>query len=177
MMLVGNGWAFIHIPKCGGTSVRGVLKGREIKEVLPMYPEHTVDHRYHWIAKNQPPGRVFCFVRHPLDWLKSYWTMRMKEQPNKNKVLDQYLIGDFEVFVRRVCRFQPGYVGRMFDAYTEYATEIYKLEQGIDKVLSSILERRVTSFVKNKGNTPSHTKRTQIMVARSESYAIEKYGY
>ena len=181
-MLQGNGWNFIHIPKCGGTSIRNVLRKEchfeEIATVLPMVPENTVAHRYHWVSSMRCEGRTFCFVRHPVAWFMSYWAMRMIEKKrNERMVLNRYWSSDFNTWARRVCQHQRGYVTRMFEAYTERASEIYRLEDGINPVLSDILGRKIEVEHRNSGKLPHCNATTRKLIIKSEIATIRKYGY
>jgi len=181
-MLVGDGWAFVHIPKCGGSTVRAILKGWECVEVLPMFPRNTVDHGFHWVGQNVHPGS-FTFVRHPVIWLCSYWSERAKEsRKSKNihmriQLLDRLWTPDPSLFLTRVAINAPGYVGELFDAYTAYAVNVHRLEDGIDHVLSDILGKPVSAPIKNTGWAPKVTERARRLVISSERAALEKYGY
>lgn len=132
-MLVGKGWAFIHIPKCGGTTIRAVLQGREVADYLPMIPDQTVDHRFHWLSHCRPRGEVFTVVRKPHRWLLSYWNMRSKEERKPWRALDRLWSDDPDEFIQRVAREQPGYIGRMFHAYMPWpGIRVHRLEDGLN---------------------------------------------
>lgn len=175
-MLVGDGWAFVHVPKCGGTTVRSVLREHEVSEVLPLQDEATVSHRFHWVARARPPGRVFCFVRHPAAWLRSYWCMRVTEgRRDPRKVLDALWSSDLDAWALRVCEERPGYVGRLFEAYTACCTEVYRLELGVGPVLSSVIRRYIRVPQLNRGRPATFAPATLAAIAHSERAAIKRY--
>ena len=118
-MLIGDGWAFIHTPKCGGTTLRAHLKGREVSEWLPMQGRHTVDHPFHWLARERPDGWVFTVQRSPESWLRSYWGHRMRHGWRDGMFLDQFRDDDLNEFMLRVARNATGYITDMFDAYAK----------------------------------------------------------
>jgi len=183
-MLVGNGWAFIHIPKCGGAAVRSVLSGWECVDVLPLFPRNTVSHGFHWVAKDVHPGS-FTFVRHPVTWLASYWSERGKEFLHDQEsvrisiqLLDRLWSPDPDLFLARVAYNLPGYVGELFDAYAAYAVSVHRLEDGIAPVLSKLLGvDHVHVQTKNAGWSPKVSDRASRLIMASEKAAIEKYGY
>lgn len=180
VVLVGDGWAFVHIPKCGGTTVRSILKGYEIIETLPMFPDNTVEHGFHWVGSYVYPGS-FTFVRHPVDWLCSYWSERNNEVKNNGKiqssnvVLNRLWTPDINLFLTRVSINSPGYVSSVFSAYTAFAESVYRLEDGIDEVLSTITGRRIVTQQKNRGDIPEINNKARRLVEVSEHKAITRY--
>jgi len=173
-MLVGKGWAFIHIPKCGGTTIRAVLQGREVADYLPMVPENTVDHRYHWLSHLRPRGDVFTVVRKPHRWLLSYWAMRSKEERMDWRVLDRLWSDDPDVFIQRVAVKEPGYIGRMFQAYTPWpGIKVHRLEDGLDW-LRNYTDQPVTR--RNMGHPPPISDESIAAISESESDLLAR-GY
>lgn len=176
-MLVGRGWAFIHIPKCGGTTVRGVLEGREVSEWLPMVPRHTVSHRFHWLAHSRPPGEVFTFVRRPHRWLLSYWCMRSKEERKAWRVLDALWSDDHDEFMQSVATKEPGYIGQMYDAYMPYpGIKVHTLEgRKMAGVLRTYAGREVVIEPKNKGFPPPISDESIAAINESEAALLAKF--
>jgi hypothetical protein len=177
-VLVGDGWAFVHIPKCGGTTVRSVLRGVEVSDILPMADEATVSHPCHWVSYAQQRERVFCFVRHPAHWLRSYWTMRASEsRRNPKMVLDQLWSDDMDTWILRVCHERPGYVGRLFTAYAAHCSEVYKLEDGLDSVLASITVVKKQVVPRNYQKKIPISASAHHAVKVSERVIMQKYCY
>jgi hypothetical protein len=128
---------FIHVPKTGGTWVVDAIKAAGI-ESESKFNKHATWYEI-WCNPRQdnfdPTSiPVFAFVRHPFEWLRSYWRFREgariasghgpveKWQPHYaahhiNQQVDYCAHWEFEVFLERVLERCPGYVSRMFDAY------------------------------------------------------------
>lgn len=142
-MLVGDGWAFVHIAKCAGTTTRSILSGREVAEVMPEAAKTCSAHPYHMIGRERPPGRVFTFIRHPVGWMRSYYDMRLHEgHRNPEKALDALWSDNPDQWALRVCEAMPGHVGRLFDAYIDYCTEVHTLLK-VHQVLRSIVRHGI----------------------------------
>ena len=178
-MLVGDGWAFIHVPKCGGTAVRSVLSGTEVGKVRPMgncWPDHSPWHRIDWI---RPRGRVFCMVRRPADWIRSYWTDQSPERVGAARYLHRFWDDDLNVFVANLCAGHPGYVSALYREYTRYPnTRVFRIEDGLAGALNWATGQDYDAPRINASGTPAWLNaRSRQLVEESEQCAIEKYGY
>lgn len=175
-MLIGDGWAFVHVPKCGGTTVRRALRGREVADVLPMFPRNTVDHRFHWVMQGVASG-AFGFVRHPATWLASYWSERKREGAIRyDRFLDRLWSDDVSEFVLRVALNAPGYVGEMFEAYSQYGF-LYRLEDGIAPVLKKYAPGHGPISHQNRGERSPLSQLAVDAVAKSEAATLKRWGY
>jgi len=132
----GNGWSFVHVPKCGGTwvvetvNLNGLGYTPHEKGERPgghdwpignrVDPERLLTVRYEAIHF---PGRLrFATVRHPVSWYNSYYQYRMGEHGFKGRVLildrmkqDFRRVPPFPDFVHWTVRNYPGYLGRLYD--------------------------------------------------------------
>ena len=154
-MLVGDGWAFIHIPKCGGTTIRAHLKGREVSQVLPMQGYNTVDHTFHWVAANRPEGRIFTVTRSPVSWLRSYWGHRMRHGWRDEMELDKHRTNSLDEFMLRVAQHDPGYVSLLLDTYVNFYVgnvEVFDISQ-MQKALKYATGRTVSLRHSNRGRS------------------------
>lgn len=76
---------FIHIPKTGGTSVKKILsekmiiKGFKIKGELVKYNKVTHIGINKEQFKKYKDYYKFVFVRHPYDWIKSYYNFHLNK--------------------------------------------------------------------------------------------------
>jgi len=106
---------FIHIPKCGGTSIQSILWN--VGCIKDKDQEFTTPHNGHLFASQMPQdNRVnFTFVRNPITWWHS-WYHWNKMQPLsrfsgdelKSKSFDQWIddygqfwLGKFTMLVKR----------------------------------------------------------------------------
>jgi hypothetical protein len=112
---------FLHAPKTGGTWVRQALRaaGLAARE-WPDAPHcHATRDDFRPAEYGDLPA--FAFVRHPAEWLRSYWVYKMGvdwQRPNKFDRKLRDCRSTFDGFVRGVLeREPPGYVGRLFSRY------------------------------------------------------------
>ncbi len=120
----------MHIPKTGGTWVTEVLGVA------------GVPNKYLW-RRSQPPGPsigtyravspahadlaatsdygdryTFAFVRHPLDWWRSFWAFRMRMGWQRDHPIDALASSpDFDEFIRRVVEHLDGHLAKRFSTY------------------------------------------------------------
>ena len=127
---------FYHTPRTGGISVKEAIrlsginydrtKHSQVKNRLKMYTEHATPDGT--IAEDKDGLFSFCFVRHPIDWYKSFWSFRVaKGHVQIRNPLDYYCWDTiFERFVANALDYYPD----------GYVTELYKLFVGenLDKV-------------------------------------------
>lgn len=107
---------FLHIPKTGGTWVKAAI------EKAGLAVDHADD--YHADLSKirndvRSQGKIlFAFVRHPVEWVRSYWAFR-KETRRFNDAFDPMVWAEeFDVFSRRVVAFEPrGMINVHFDRY------------------------------------------------------------
>jgi hypothetical protein len=115
---------FLHVPKTGGTWVTGAVLASGVPATAPDAPHYAAAYSAtgHASLADVPEFadrfRV-AFVRHPLDWWRSYWGHRMREGVwHEDEELDR-LAGheDFNEFVRRVIEHAPYRLGSMYDNF------------------------------------------------------------
>lgn len=129
----------LHIPKCGGTFVEFMLKRLGVPHKTPepiggQCPLHGLASNY------APASRTVCVVRHPVDWIESWW--RYNVGGTYNPADFNYIIpyatelvpihnrvGDnFQELVETILSECPGILSRMYENYTKDCDAVARLE-------------------------------------------------
>ncbi len=113
MIVANERLVFMHVPKTGGIwAVRAMVAAgvplRELTE-LPVHP------RLEELPSSDARFR-FAFVRHPLDWWRSYWGYRMRVGWEDWDVDRLAGCDDFGEFIERLLIHMPGKASEMFEA-------------------------------------------------------------
>ncbi len=119
MATIGDGYLFVHLPKCAGTWITEVLTAKADGRQL--------SHKHATPAELDPTSfngrRTFTFVRHPLTWYQSRWAFRMLNGWQPAHAMDRAAMSnDFNEFVRLACAAKPGgWLAGEVEAFTESA--------------------------------------------------------
>jgi hypothetical protein len=121
---------FWHIPKTGGRWVLEALSRRRacagLSRVKRVQPEEKPLMLF---GHHAPPGQVaeelkrdrfhFCFVRHPINWYRSWWAYRVRRgRTDKRHYADRYHREDCDEFVNVMLDEHPnGFVTELFQLY------------------------------------------------------------
>ncbi len=134
-MLLLRRSVFLHIPKTGGDWVRAALRNAGVLQGLPRQhsPDKHLTREESIVARGN--RRPFCFVRHPLSWLESFWrysggTTQDCRKPREYDWRTQNANGRamlgpvcdcydpwFDRFIEKVTTMRPGYVGWLYSQY------------------------------------------------------------
>lgn len=121
--VLGDGFAFIHIPKTGGTwATHAMIEARiPLREPEVENPHDDYAAKGHAQLGDLPDADVFtfAFVRHPLDWWRSFWGHRMREgwiYP-EHEIDSRAASEDFDDFIDQVVRNLPGWLGEFYERY------------------------------------------------------------
>ena len=104
-VLLGKDFVYLHMPKCGGGTVRRVLLDVLPKGQVRKGPHPHVHPGWQLIPPEAAGRQVFCHVRNPWDWYVS-WYWFSSRQPPKTAKLWVSAFGDqpdFPTFLRRAC--------------------------------------------------------------------------
>src|ERR1700756_3387567 len=97
--------AYIHLPKTGGTWVMHAVRAVGIPTFAPdpLGDQHYSSHGHAGLRDIHVGDRLsIAFVRHPLDWWRSYWADRMRRGWMRENGIDVAAASDdFNDFVGR----------------------------------------------------------------------------
>jgi len=174
-VLIGRGWAFIHIPKCGGTAIRSYLPGSEVGALMPLGKSCAIFSPLHRMPARRPARRIFTVVRHPADWIRSYWL----NPSTQDRYLQRYWSDDLDEFVWRLCSGRPGYVGALYQAHIAWPyIKVFRLEDGLEQALAWVGVHVPRMQAVNKSVPgPQLSAKSRRLIAASEVGAISRFGY
>lgn len=177
----------LHIPKTGGTFVRNYLQeagmDHGVEKLLEKAHVHGQDLRD---RLGQTEDLIFCFVRHPLTWYRSYWESKQRISDRSGGWLDEQVDLPWHQFIGRIITDRPGYLTGFFNGYTEICRFVGKqenLRHDLDTVLKylRIPYDRDLLFSKPSENViPSDKKYTLAeirAIMQSEEKIIKMYDY
>lgn len=144
---------FVHIPKCGGSSISKVfqknnweesfsVRGKSLSEIE--YLKSSPQHYHGEIIKNifeiSKFNKIFTIVRNPFNRLKSefYWQLNNEISTNKspedwfNNVLEKYNQNNY-IYDNHI---------RPQNEFILEKIHIFKLEEGLKKVYEYIFDQR-----------------------------------
>ncbi len=223
-LLLKSGAVFLHIPKTGGSWITKVLTEQKLVRANFGHKHATFDRVLfrenfeksyklipsmlgRWFMKNFGRDRrrneyMFCFVRHPLKWLESFWRfckgldwnawgeVRSRTLWHPNAILNGLGHDEFSPFVGNVIRRRPGYVSELFASYTQAGIDfIGRQENLVDDlicVLKHLNENFDEDFVRtyrevNASHTPKEavhwTPEIRRAALQTELPALLHYGY
>lgn len=121
---------FLHIPKVAGTFLRQLLTElTTVRAIAHVHDQLETVRRYNPEVWAKRPF-VFCFVRHPASWYRSYWRYRTGDCYKKNwepfdighvtECIDSCGSDDLETFVLNCLKKYPGFVTEFFKSYYKY---------------------------------------------------------
>lgn len=171
---------FLHIPKTGGTWIRNYFKESNVH-----YEELGRTHS-HCGELKETKDLIFCFIRHPLTWYRSYWECKQHIPDRGGGYLDEIVDLSFHEFIKDILQTQPGYLTGFYKGYTECCRFIGK-QESLKKDLNSLLKYLRIPYNKSylcerkKENVvPSdqrYTKELAFAIMKAEKEIIENYNY
>jgi len=139
MALVLQNAVFFHVGRTAGHWVRQVIKEMDI-------PTREVGEFHDWpeAANLEMPDKQklhFCFIRHPLEWLRSYWMHEMQFGWQLNDYSKDLVSDNFAEFLRKAIQAHPsGPVSVVYGPFISQCQEVGR-QENISSDLEAILEK------------------------------------
>ena len=112
---------FLHLPKTGGSWATAAMHAAGVPAVHPQALPFHADLAQ---SRDYADRFTFAFVRHPLDFWRSYWAYRMRDGWNPASHIDAPAASpDFNEFINRVIARVPGDAGALYERFVGSATE------------------------------------------------------
>lgn len=193
---------FVHIIKTGGGSVRSALRQfgdfpesgdpqTTIQRRNHAPPDSLVEHEL-LLSDGITSRFLFTFLRHPVNWYRSYWAHRMRSEwiipqyPEEREAWDCMRNGKrgwndgrlFDVWVEEICERHPGFLSRIYRTYTKRMHFIGRTENLLGDLNSALQlageDFQVDSIAQKNlsGNLPVLHPDTKNMILESEHDAL-----
>jgi len=202
MALLTDSLCILHVPKTGGRFIERILPLigvpiTQVGEVDPFpsllgwkYPWPWVQ-KQHAVPTHEEVGNriVVAFVRHPVDWLRSYYGHSGIGKGETNGQLDARRVEaeSFDDFAFDVSKNDPGYVGSMFDAYLSGWSTLLIFSHGdVNSGLAVALNAGGEEYEANilisappfgEGTKPFIGESAFNAICASEAALLDRYGY
>lgn len=178
----------LHIPKTGGTFIRNYFQETGMDHGVQKLLEkaHINAYALRQIMEHPIEDLVFCFVRHPLTWYRSYWTSKQKIPDRRGGWIDDIVDQSWNGFIEQIIAEYPHYLTEFYAGYTEICRFIGKqenLREDLDTVLKflRIPYRREYIYRRVPDNVVPSTKKYSWIQAKAimeaEEEIIKRYDY
>lgn len=202
ILLKDNKALFLHIPKTGGTWITNILDRCKLRGELLKGHRHS--DFYRTFKQHNLPKDIFtfCFVRHPIEWYKSWFRYMSQFDDNytfgdendiikkwhPNSMLNGLDRSTFESFIIGILKKRPGYVTEFFSWYTplqiNFIGKQENLREGLIKVLKILKYDFDEEFIRNRSkiNTSPEMElqldnKIYNLLYKSEHAGLMRYGY
>ena len=176
-LLLKNGSVFLHIPKTGGNWITAVLQELNLVEKMISHKHTDIDRFFLPVFKNRKEWLkylfnpksfsylhnkpfMFCFVRHPLSWYKSWFKYQSQSRRqwrpfgeprdmcnwHPNAILNGLGSSDFNQFVQNVIDKRPGYVTELYGWYTKPQIDFIGKQENLVEDFIRVLKIMNVSF-------------------------------
>ncbi len=106
---------FLHVPKTGGSWATAAMHSAGVPAVRPAELPFHADLSE---SRDYADRFTFAFVRHPLDFWRSYWAYRMRDGWDQASHVDAPAASpDFDEFINRVIASVPGEAGALYERF------------------------------------------------------------
>ncbi|MGH2852048.1 MAG: hypothetical protein ACRDLP_15715, partial [Solirubrobacteraceae bacterium] len=182
---------FLHMPKTGGRWVMGAMLAAGVPAVRP---EGVPGHGNADEAREFADRFTFAFVRHPLDFWRSYWAFRMRDGWDPESNIDTAIASpDFDTFIAGVIERFPGEAGAVYETFVGTPEReidfIGRFERLADDLVSALrlageefdeaaLRAHPAENVSDYGQLPAFFDReSAARLAECERRAIDRFYY
>jgi hypothetical protein len=174
-------FVFVHIPGTGGMWVRETVRQLGTVVRQPFHGKPTIE---------QVDGRmVFCFVRHPVLWLRCFWGKRTRSNwtiggrdywRDISHILqdcgDKEHRVDFDIFAKQVTEKHPGIIGSFFSWFMLPGMRVGRNERLTQDIKRFLPQLDLTRGATNVGsNLPEIKRSTWERVTKAEKELINQY--
>jgi hypothetical protein len=123
--VVNDELVLLHVSKTGGTWATHAIIEAGVRVTDPQVAdpdEHYAQKGHVRLDQIERRDELFtiAFVRHPLDWWRSFWAHRMREGwifPD-HEIDSHASSDDFDDFIEQVIENLPGFCGALFERFT-----------------------------------------------------------
>lgn len=173
---------FIHIPKCGGTTVEAWMRQNSNESFisshpmqnLPCTPQHFHSTLLQHLFSSDHFDFVFTICRNPLDRLLSEYKYRMTSRSNRGKKHTPF----YKWFWLNMSRYTQNKFHldnhlRPQHEFIAFNSQIYRFENGIDNIIEDIANKLDISPPKQKHHK---NKSQEINLSVSEKLVSDIYS-
>ena len=176
MALVLPNSIFYHAGRTAGHFVRKTVVDMNI-------PTYEVGNFHDWpscinLSPEEQSKLSFCFIRHPLSWLKSFWCIQMQRGWSLDEYSKSLQSDSFSEFLMKAVEIYPdGPVSAIFRPYLEQCKEIGRqedLKEDLSRILILAGERLIPEVVANAKIVSVEIDASVKMAATAPKEILEK---
>lgn len=211
-ILVDKKAVFLHVPKTGGSWVTNCLTRQEGISTEHISSKHGDIERVNNFWRHYPylyarktaklgfdlqykleNSFKFCFVRHPYEWVKSYYRFQEENGWPKWKGLGEEWIKygnsnwhpntplyelshrSFNDFLRDLIKSRPGYIYELYSWYTGRDIDFVGRQESLEEDLIKVLEKIGCKFDKNKINSLGRVNTTKKVGLKADKEVVREF--
>ena len=193
--------SFIHIPKCGGSLIQGMLF--KLHLVNSRYAAPQNGHLFLHQMTHSENTYNFAFVRHPYTWWPSFWNWSKRDRlsamerecPDFNTWIEHYgpfwmgtysrilsrYIGDDQYYKSNV---KINFIGKNENLYEDFKIALKNVDEArIDEVISQAktgVEKNDAGWIKKQNKSDYNrniSDKSKEIIYNTEKYVFDKFSY
>ena len=195
-----NRSSFIHIPKCGGSTIQSMLNRLEL--ITKIYRSPQNGHLFLHQMTESKGTYNFCFVRHPYTWWPSFWQWSKKDRfslmerecPDFDTWIQEYgpfWMGHYSKLVSRYTGDDPVYssnikmnfIGKTENLFRDLRTALIKAGEEFsettyqDVVSSQDTDEKLIKFKNKQEYNRVISDKSKEIIYKTEKYMFDKFNY